>query len=426
MKVVVPQPKQVKFDNYADDVREVTMKVDQSISLAGTPDASADKFRMYYESNTGVLGWIDSKTGVINGNSGTMSPGNVTVYARVFEIDDHHYFAPGRGLYREMIVKVEPYWVETITLPQTMTLAPGATATLSPVFTSDVDGKQPTNTSVTWTTSNSSIVSINATTGEMTAHAEGTVHITATTASGAAANSAVKTATCVVTVKTPVAPINVGDFYYSDGTWSTELNNSKTVIGVVIAAVNATASDNHLAADYPRCTNGLVLSLEEYTSKMIADRGWGRSDCTNWWDQNGYTTYGNTSQPVGYSNTKAHEAVNAAAIQSYGYTVDWTLFNSSSPFATHKSRVETPSSASSWYVPSYAEMKLIKQEIDSINSAIARVSGGDQVSADLYWCSSHRDFAGGWYNSFSMNSNGWSSTTQNYNTSLPFRVVLAF
>ena len=102
MKVVVPQPRQVKFNNYADDIHQVTMKVDQSISFAGKvlPEASSDKFRLFYESNTGTLGWIDSKTGVINGNNATISTGTVYVYARVFEIDKNHYFAPGKSLYR--------------------------------------------------------------------------------------------------------------------------------------------------------------------------------------------------------------------------------------------------------------------------------------------------------------------------------------
>ena len=429
MKVVVTQPTSIKLNNYADNVSEITIKVDESLDLGASivPSVPADQFRLYYSSTSATgLGWVDSSSGKINEYKNTLPVENVYVYIDVKDYDQSHYFAPGRSLRRTVIVKVQPYYVANLTLPETLTLAPDAVATLSPVFTSDVEGKQPTNTTLTWTSSNPSIVSINSTTGEMKALAEGTVIITATTASGTTSNSTPKSATCTVTVKKPVAPVHVGDYYYSDGTWSTELNSSKTVIGVVFATVNAAASDNHLATDYPKCNNGLVLSLEEYTSKMIADRGWGRTDCTNWWDRNGYTTYGNTSQSVGYSNTKAHEAVNAASIQSYGYTVDWTLFNSSSPFATHKTRVATPSSASSWYVPSFAEMQLIKQNLDVINSAIGRVSGGDKVSSDLYWCSTHRDFASGWYNSFSMNSNGWSAASTQYSTSLPFRVALAF
>lgn len=436
MKVVVPQPKQVKFDYYADDVREVKMKVDESISLKGTPDASADKFRMFYESNAGVLGWIDSQTGVINGKSGTMSPGTVTVYARVFEIDKNRYFAPGKSLYREMIVKVEPYWVETITLPQTMTLAPNATATLTPTFTSDVDGKRPTNTSVTWTTSNSSIVSINATTGEMTAHTEGTVNITATTASGAAANSAVKTATCIVTVKAPVAPIAIGDYFYSDGTWSTERDNSKTVIGIVFATVNATGTDYHLRADYPECTNGLVVSTLEYTSTCNTDRGWSLVDMANWCSSNGYTSYWDQSNTCGYSNTKGYLAVNAADIDSWGYTIDFTLFNSTSPVVTHRNSVSVPASTSAWYVPSYKEMQLLYENRAIVNERITAVGGTGlhvtQTSYDdnqyRYWTSTN-DFDQKVIYTFNMKDSGggaWYSYTGGETTSFPVRIILAF
>lgn len=58
VKVVVPQPRQVRFNNYADDVHEITMKVDESISLAGTilPETISDKFRLFYESTAGTLG----------------------------------------------------------------------------------------------------------------------------------------------------------------------------------------------------------------------------------------------------------------------------------------------------------------------------------------------------------------------------------
>ena len=34
---------------------------------------------------------------------------------------------------------------------------------------------------------------------------------------------------------TPVAPAKVGDYYYSDGTYSTEMNEEKTCIGIVYA-----------------------------------------------------------------------------------------------------------------------------------------------------------------------------------------------
>lgn len=441
MKVVVPQPRQVKFNNYADDVHQVTMKLDESISLAGTilPETSSDKFRLFYESTAGILGWIDSSTGAINRSSIT---GTIYVYARVFEIDKNHYFAPGKSLYREMIVKVDPYWVETLTLPETMTLAPDATATLTPVFTSDVNGKQPTNKTLTWTSSNSSIVSVNATTGEMKALSEGTVTITAKTVSGAAANSAIKTATCVVTVKTPVAEVKVGDYYYSDGTWGSNSRPSgKSVIGVIFSNANAVGADPILMRDYPQCSNGLAVGLDEYT-----DQDFGSVS-----NQNGHGYYAglgydansivSTEKTNGYGNTLAHRDLNASRSDYCKF------FNASDGVvATHTAKVSTPSKSSSWYIPSYKEMSLLNDNRATINAALSE-SGGTPIaepymyedswdnnrSSDWYWTSTIK---GAWYQSggtydhfkypFDIYNQGWTTSQPPASTKCKVRVVLAF
>lgn len=415
VKVVVPQPRQVKFNDYADDVSEITMKLDQTVSLAGTvlPAEASSNFRLFYESNAGTLGWIDSSSGLIKGSS---FAGDVTVYARVFEIDKHHRFAPGKSFTRAVTVKVEPYWVESVTLPETLTMAPDATTTLSPVFTSDVNGKQPTNTTLTWTSSNPSIVSVNATTGEMKALAEGTVTITAKTVSGAAANSAIKTATCVVTVKVPVAPIHIGDFYYSDGTWSTELNTSKTVIGVVFSKLSAVSSDNKLRADYPICSNGLVVGLPEYSSALGQ---FGYSSIYNWFVSNGYPSF-TTNAPNGYGNTLGFVAYREAN-PSYVEMFD----TSSGVLSKHK--VSTPNSASTWYVPSYKEMMELHTNKATVNAALAKV-GGTQITQSLYWSSTlrsyndHNDCQG---SPIDMVNGGWYAYDKK-TTTYPVRVILAF
>lgn len=440
VKVVVPQPRQVKFNNYADDVHEITMKVDESISLAGTilPETISDKFRLFYESTAGTLGWIDSSTGAINRSSIT---GTIYVYARVFEIDKNHYFAPGKSLYREMIVKVDPYWVETLTLPETMTLAPKATATLTPVFTSDVNGKQPTNKTLTWTSSNSSIVSVNATTGEMKALSEGTVTITAKTVSGAAANSAIKTATCVVTVKAPVAEVKVGDYYYSDGTWGSNPRPSgKSVIGVIFSNANAVAADPILMRDYPQCSNGLAVGLDEYTDQDFGS-------VSNQYGHGYYASLGydassivSTAKTNGYGNTLAHRDLNASKSDYCKF------FNASDGVvATHTAKVSTPSKSSSWYIPSYKEMSLLNDNMTTVNASLSTLGGtpiaepymyedswDNNRSSDWYWTSTIK---GDWYESggtydhfkypFDIYKGGWTSSQQS-SAKCKVRVVLAF
>lgn len=418
MKVVVPQPKQVKFDNYADDVREVTMKVDQSISLKGTPDASADKFRMYYESNAGVLGWIDSGSGLINGSSFT---GTVYVYARVFEIDKNHYFAPGKSLYREMIVKVEPYWVKSLSFASSnITLEPGQTTTITPIFTSDVAGVQPTHTDLRWVSSNPSVVSVNETTGEITTKDEGSAQITVTTNHdwSVPSGSSQLSATCSIVVEKPTAPVNVGDYYYSDGTWSTTRDYSKTVIGIVFAKASPATADKNMMNDYPQCTHGLVVALTEYNSKLGE---FGYSSVYGWLSSNGYEVP-DTSKPNGYGLTKGLTAYRAAN-SSYCDLYD----SANGPAAKHNNGVNSPSGASSWYIPSFKELQLLHENKADVNTAL-NAAGGTQVTGSMYWSSTFRTYNS--YNDcqgspFDMINGNWYAYDKR-SIEYPVRVVLAF
>ena len=64
---------------------------------------------------------------------------------------------------------------------------------------------------------------------------------------------------------------NVGDWYYSDGTISTELDPSKTVLGIVFWVGDPTADDASLAREHPSCIHGLVMSLDEESSKWHSE-----------------------------------------------------------------------------------------------------------------------------------------------------------
>ena len=431
IKVVVPQPKSVRINNLGDNVSEITIKEDASLNLGGTilPDASAEYFRLKYQSTSASgLGWIDDNTGEINKYKKTLSPENVYVYIDVLNKDSDSYLAPGHSVRRTILVKVQPYYVESITLPANMTLSPGSTATLTPEFTSDVSGKQPSNTQLIWTSSDSNIVSINETTGEMSAHATGTVTITATTSSGATSSSTPKYATCIVSVKEPVAPIAIGDYYYSDGTWSTSRDNNKTVIGIVFSTANAGASDSHLNADFPNCMNGLVVGLNQYSLPYANDMNWGKNDMENWLVSRGYNIL-DTNSPCGYGNTKGYKALNAANVQSYGDVIRVDFVNAAT---THQSNVNTPQSASSWYIPSYKEMQILKDNMTKVNESL-QAAGGTKITeglannttyGGLYWTSTY--FGSGSIKAFSTYLNGWYNTIVQPSSEYPVRVVLAF
>lgn len=430
VRVVAVQPQGISINGMSDTDTQIKTKHGVALGLYGTikpENVNADYFKLAYLGNTpGFDGYFSASS------VGTF---DVTVSVQPGGTGQYNYMYPkGRSLARNITVVVEPYYVSSVTLPETFTMNPNQTAILSATFTSDVAGKEPTYKNLKWTSSDSKVVSVNETTGEMTSHKTGTVTITATTSHEDAVPSgqSQKSAKCMVTVKTPVAPIAVGDYYYSDGTWSTTRNTSKTVIGVVFATANAVASDPALRSDYPNCTNGLVVSTKEYTSACASGRGWSYAALGTWCRNSGYTYYNDTLNPCGYSNTKGYMAANAASIQSYGYTINFTLFNSSSPVAQHRTSVSAPSSASAWYVPSYKEMQLLYENREAVNNAINSVSGDPlhvaQANYDdyyyQYWCSTF-DLDNNIVKAFNMKNGDWfGSKTET--TVLPVRVILAF
>lgn len=337
-----------------------------------------------------------------------------------------------RDLVRYFSVDVEPYWVESVNIPSLMDMEVGSSSIMTPTFTSDVAGYQPTYTDVRWTTDNPDVLSVNEKTGEILALKAGNAEVIVTTVHEWAVpdGAAQKSAVCKVTVKEPAQALNVGDYYYSDGTWSSSLDASKEVIGVVFAKVNPASSDLQLAKDCPECTHGLVVSTAEYTSKFVEGRGWSYVDLGNWMNDNGYTQFFDNDKPAGYSNTKGFIAANAASIESYGDVIDFTMFNASSPVMTHRNAVAAPSSTSGWYVPSFREMQLLYEAKTTVNNALDAVSGAVKVAATTeylyqYWCSSV-DLMNKSVKAVTMNNGQWMSTSKTEGSVLPVRIVLAF
>ena len=274
---------------------------------------------------------------------------------------------------KEVYIIVKPYYVETIELPEISDVEVGGSFIITPEFTSDVEGHQPTYTNVTWTSSDPTKATVDEY-GRVTALAAGTVEITATTSHGYSVpgGQPQKSATCTINIKEPERAINVGDYYYSDGTWSSELNTSKTVIGVVFARANSASTDALLAKDYPGCVHGLVLGLEEYEKSCITDRSWLRADLISWMSQNGYNQWLVNDKYCGYNNTQGLIALNAANVESNG---DVIHVNHVDAVLEHRQKVQTPSGASAWYMPSYLEIKELSTNLDVVNASLEKVAG---------------------------------------------------
>ena len=276
------------------------------------------------------------------------------------------------AIQRNVVINVQPYWVESVSLPAAKELAVGSTTTLLPTFTSDVAGVEPTDKTLTWTSSDESIATVD-NLGRVSAKASGTVEITATTTGAWSVPSVSerKSATCKITVVVPTNPVYLGDYVYTDGTWSTQLDNSKTVAGVVFALTDATASDPKLADAYSGCTHGLAMSVTEYESSVeMSGSTYTWQDVYNYAaSKGGYVDLKETGLVCGYSNTAAMKAFKA---ENGEYSVYLDKLEEQDAVKV--------TGASSWYMPSIYELSLISKNFDALN-AVLNTAGKTSLEA---------------------------------------------
>ncbi len=381
MAVVVPQPRQIKLNNYGDDVKSVSMKLDQTISLAGSilpANVDASLFRITYESDGG-LGWINFDTGEIK------APGSIGgryVYIKVKDKDKHTYMKT--FVERTVVVNVEPYYVASIKFDD-VEIEPGQTAALSPIFTSDVAGKAPSNTVLSWHSDNESVATVDQN-GVVTSLSEGRVTITATSTDGSNVSGK-----CVVDVVAPWKDFEVGSYVVktSNGSidFASDYNTARgkgTVVGVVIAKTNPRTTDKLLPES---CTHGIAIALGEGEGNW-----WNTSPGTKlyeWALQNGYESTmgidwigganvrtGTAGKYVGYNNTQAMKAF----ISAKGLT-------SGILSALNGYGVSLPYGASACYLPSVAEMDAIWAASSDLSAKLA-TAGGVSLKNEAYWTSS--------------------------------------
>lgn len=324
-------------------------------------------------------------------------PGTIAAQFAVASHDNLVY-----SLYRKDVsLNVLPYWVASVTLPESQEVEVGGSIILSPEFTSDVDGVQPTYKDLVWSSSDEAKAVVDKN-GKVTALAAGTVEITATTTGSWSVPSGEqqKSAKCTVTISEAAYAIKVGDFYFSDGTTSSTLQSGKTVIGIVISRDNATSTDKKLPAG---CTHGVVLALGEGSGNWSSSYDAGRVN--SWATQNGYenttgTYYSNAAwtyvrneygnRLLGYNNTSALKAY----IKNNGYT-------SGILDALAAYQIALPETASELYIPSIAEMDAVFKNFEVINAALEAAGGTKFVmdttdsQKDAYWTTSENEASSG-------------------------------
>lgn len=213
-----------------------------------------------------------------------------------------------------------------------------------------------------------------------------------------------------ITLSKKAAPA-VGDYFYSDGSYSAELDAAKKVIGVIFYIGNPAADDAALAADHPSCVNGLVVGLKErkcewqdnygdFDSDVDMTVGEWIADNTDYQSiESGTGLNDPINKIMGYNNTMGIDEFNDG---EYGW--DYEVLVGGNVSST-MSAYPAPATTSGWYVPSAKEVSLLVSgpydgNIDDIgylddpmianltlvNEKLSAIAGAAQIGG-VYWTS---------------------------------------
>lgn len=180
----------------------------------------------------------------------------------------------------------------------------------------------------------------------------------------------------------PNAP-KVGDYFYTDGTWSTELDETRTVAGVIFDLAADDALENYPGSNLQDKIRGWIVALNDISGKWYS----GTSNLTS----NNLT---NTIEGVvvlaslnaesvegellGYKNSKAITAV----------TTDTETFPVNTG-CTNWTATITNNATSGWYLPSIAQLQRLYQAEVAISNKLTAANGtaintGVYLSSTLY------------------------------------------
>ena len=170
--------------------------------------------------------------------------------------------------------------------------------------------------------------------------------------------------------------LSVGDYYYSDGSTSAKLDNTKTVVGVVFYVGDPTEHDTTLKKDYPLCKNGLVLGLKEQKIQLATSSKWAIPD--------GYMDVVGCS----YSGGKVHRLDPAASLMTgYNNTEVMCISQGETPSYGYLKEFPQVPNASSWYIPTIAEFDQMYNNLTVINNSLSAANAMTLIAASgtSYW-----------------------------------------
>lgn len=272
-------------------------------------------------------------------------------------------------------VKVKGGEVEAVQLDITETeMMEGETLQL----TATVLPEDAEDRALSWTSSDSEILDVTET-GLVTAKKTGEASVTVSCGG--------KTASCDIRVNSPAS---VGDYFYADGTYSTELDNSRQCIGIVFAVGH---NDND-ASDYSstgigkaKC-NGYVVALADATPKAAM---WGPKGLELGCypkDEFGdpVANGGEEGKTNDWSGYMYSQLAKQSADKNGGLSPDKAECHPLFYYAmvAYNETVAAPENTSGWFMPSISQMFQMQNVKDKLDT----VEGAAQLKNDWYASSS--------------------------------------
>lgn len=225
----------------------------------------------------------------------------------------------------------------------------------------------------------------------------------------------------VTETETPKEPniLEVGDFLLKDGSVIDKNDRDLTklkaqIIGVVYYVGNPQPSELYgysssldiLRNEKPECVNGLAIAITDANEGAPVRFATAKYSFADWYNADGNTlaenyigTNLNLTAPgermLGYNNTRLMKAI--PETETTGITETMTIldsFESANPVAN----------SSGWYVPSYAEIKQVIDNYDTVLASITKAGGslaqypdfGTVNNQTFYWTSDMRGNSYNW------------------------------
>lgn len=193
-----------------------------------------------------------------------------------------------------------------------------------------------------------------------------------------------------VTGDAPVFDPEVGDFYYSDGTWSSSSDApvaGKTVIGVIFKTGPAESDPSDYSGAGIGQVKGFVVGLDN--ASYLVDEWWGEQKKTDFEWTVITSVEAGTSQDendfAGYANTLA---IQEFAQESYGglaYSNLRAAYVAVNYAGADVEPVPVPENTTGWFFPSAGQMKAIYAAASEITASL-ETAGGTEVTGD-FWSS---------------------------------------